>query len=312
LRGRLYDSRHGVAGYFRYGPRRIEYMCDDTIDKVFITRPKIHESAFERIEADTGYAPIVLPAKYAVVDAGGRILDGKNNPYEHPDLARWRNTAQEKVWNTVWFKRVFYFVTLAATLYLAAFPCLYTTVCAPARWFFQPLFNWLPGVERVANWVIGAPEALFSTFTSSVGGERGAVLRYIEPKITEYVPKALDALATVLPGFASPWINAFKAFPGRFTFGLIILILLILLGSLLQSSTREKMRQIWKPVMAAGPANVPDEEVHIGWFAKLRTSWLYRRCILALRRTIVPVLFALLYLYVIWWVLDAIWRAIVK
>src|SRR5262249_7556642 len=51
--GRLYDSRHGLGGYYRYGPRKIYDLCHMRFsrrrdDEVEIAVAKIHESALKR------------------------------------------------------------------------------------------------------------------------------------------------------------------------------------------------------------------------------------------------------------------------
>ena len=68
----------------------------DKKNQVIIKRPKIHESVFERIKRGVdGYAPFVLPDKYAVVTAAGDIVDGTATPaapslLEHPTQAESR------------------------------------------------------------------------------------------------------------------------------------------------------------------------------------------------------------------------------
>ena len=120
--GRLYDSRHGVAGYYRYGPRKIHDLSHMRFsstedDEVTIDVPKIHCSAIERIiNGAHAYAPIGFPDKYAVVDPDGKIvnLDDPKNAHETPAQATARKDVQERVWNLVWGRRVTYFATLAA------------------------------------------------------------------------------------------------------------------------------------------------------------------------------------------------------
>ncbi|MGH8640209.1 MAG: DUF2235 domain-containing protein, partial [Burkholderiales bacterium] len=77
--GKLHDSRQGLGGAYRYLPRKLKRLTKDDDDKknrVVISRPKIHESVFQRVDRGTdAYAPIVLPARYAVVDAAGAIHD---------------------------------------------------------------------------------------------------------------------------------------------------------------------------------------------------------------------------------------------
>jgi hypothetical protein len=88
--GRLYDSRRGLASYYRYGPRNILELsnCIDSkapARSVRIPLPKIHYSVFERIKAGAHpYAPIGLPNEYAVVAEDGKILRGKISPTKNP------------------------------------------------------------------------------------------------------------------------------------------------------------------------------------------------------------------------------------
>jgi uncharacterized protein (DUF2235 family) len=131
--GRLYDSRQGLGGYYRYGPRKLQQLCDMRFsrvrdDAVKIDAPKIHASAFERgLNGAHVYAPIGLPANYAVVTDEGEILEGIANRYEPPERAPRRAEGQEHVWNLVWWRRVVYFITVAASAHLALFPLIYQT-----------------------------------------------------------------------------------------------------------------------------------------------------------------------------------------
>src|SRR5262249_55453430 len=125
--GRQYDSRSGVAGYYRYGPRKIADLCHMRVsrqegDSVDIELPKIHETALLRLRSGgNAYAPIGIPAQYAVAMSTGEIVQGAGNPYETPAEAAARAVEQEKIWNLVWLRRIIYFATLAASFHLAAF-----------------------------------------------------------------------------------------------------------------------------------------------------------------------------------------------
>lgn len=129
--GRLYDSRQGLGGYYRYGPRKLALLCDMRFsrrlkDAVRITAPKIHASAFERnVNGAHPYAPIGLPERYAVVDEATTILEGAQNPYETQEHAKRRAAGQERVWDLVWWRRVVYFLTVAASLHIVLFPIIY-------------------------------------------------------------------------------------------------------------------------------------------------------------------------------------------
>jgi uncharacterized protein (DUF2235 family) len=123
--GRQYDSRSGLGGYYRYGPRKIANFSSARIngsDAVHLVLPKIHETALARMQSDcNAYAPIGLPERYGVATMDGRILDGDNNPFESPIEAKARALEQERIWNYVWLRRIVYFGTLAASFHLIAF-----------------------------------------------------------------------------------------------------------------------------------------------------------------------------------------------
>jgi uncharacterized protein (DUF2235 family) len=128
--GPLYNSRRGVAAYYRYQPRRIAarlakpdshtLMMQDPNRKGvgLLKRVQVHESVFHRIRAGNDrYAPIVLPQDYKVVKFDGTVADGS----DYPPPARAR---LEWVWNDVWRRRVNYFMTIGVTAVLALFPLI--------------------------------------------------------------------------------------------------------------------------------------------------------------------------------------------
>jgi len=131
--GRLYDSRYGLAAYYRYCPRKLVDLTHARFsstpdDEVTVDVPKIHESVFHRIRTGArSYAPVGLPERYAVVTAAGHKLQGDANPYETRDQASARFRLQEWVWNLVWWRRVAYFASVAASAYLVLFPWIHTS-----------------------------------------------------------------------------------------------------------------------------------------------------------------------------------------
>jgi len=120
--GHLYDSRAGLAGYYRYCPRTAMVGDYGPIAPRCSSRFKIHESVFARIRDDPGYAPIVLPRAYAVVDESGGIHDFDNGhePTGAPQAERL--AIQARCWDLVWWKRNAYFATLAVTAALLLLP----------------------------------------------------------------------------------------------------------------------------------------------------------------------------------------------
>ncbi len=136
VNGMLHDPRQGLGAFYRYLPRDIATLCCDTKDphnQVVIKRPKIHESVLRRIEhSDESYAPIVLPAEYATLDAGGKV------PYvrETPDRAQKRFQAQQGLSGRVRERQFLYYCSAAIVVcvFLAPFfPSLYAA-STPEGW----------------------------------------------------------------------------------------------------------------------------------------------------------------------------------
>ncbi len=62
---KLYDSRDGVALYYRYGPRNLPALCQDKLKGNIA----VHFSAYRKLrEFSEGYAPDGMPARFDVVD----------------------------------------------------------------------------------------------------------------------------------------------------------------------------------------------------------------------------------------------------
>jgi hypothetical protein len=127
--GRLYDSRNGLGGYYRYGPRKIEDLShmrfswrkDDFVDN---NPPTIHESAIMRARQGAHrYAPIGIPQTYQILNDAGLQ---PQSIQESPAAAKMRCAAQEDIWNLVWRRRIIYFTTVFATIYMAIYPLAVT------------------------------------------------------------------------------------------------------------------------------------------------------------------------------------------
>jgi uncharacterized protein (DUF2235 family) len=184
----MHDSRRGLAGYFRYTPRSIASLChrddpnlsrrrfmldtrilssvykfwngndvvDETYNRVRVDRPKIHVSVFDRMRAGVdGYAPFTLPQNYALVERDGRVI---NNMLETSQQGQERCQHQEKVWNTVWKRRVTYFATVATSMWLFAFPWVLSDdgrACNSGACVVVPVLNGLKSVvpDIVAYWI---------------------------------------------------------------------------------------------------------------------------------------------------------------
>ena len=154
---KLNDSRKGLAGYYRYKPRNIlelytapsykssflddarriwrllwkipdpqQEILDDLhpgLPQAVLPAPQatIHETVFDRIEKGTDrYAPVVMPRSYSFTDKTGMITNAL-----HPvDPGHPRSHVQDDVWNWIWLRRVIYFLTVFATLFVVSIPLL--------------------------------------------------------------------------------------------------------------------------------------------------------------------------------------------
>ncbi|MFK5912853.1 MAG: DUF2235 domain-containing protein [Woeseiaceae bacterium] len=66
IHGRLYNSRDGLAVYYRYHPRNIKQLCEGKLKGDI----KIHSSVFERLRKKTAnYTPFMLPNKFEIVSS---------------------------------------------------------------------------------------------------------------------------------------------------------------------------------------------------------------------------------------------------
>jgi hypothetical protein len=181
--GRLYDPRKGLGGYYRYGPRKLVPFLYREVkkqedDEVGVGIAKIHESVFRRIENHAhAYAPVGLPPYYRIVRENGEIVSPDKfsiapatAPFETGAAAARRAHAQEHVWNEVWKRRIAYFATVGATLWLVLFPLVssaqrYDEYTSPIRWVsdfvrfvggFLPGFasTWIDGYARAPVWFL--------------------------------------------------------------------------------------------------------------------------------------------------------------
>ena len=156
--GRLYNPRNGIGAYYRYGPRDISELCNAanaSEASVEIETPKIHYTVFERIRDGVHpYAPIGLPATYAVSDENGKILQGDENPYEKISQARERAQKQERVWDLVEQRRLSYLGTVAVSLYLVLYPIIF--VGSGTREFSSPLAPFSQLVRLVGSFLPNA------------------------------------------------------------------------------------------------------------------------------------------------------------
>jgi uncharacterized protein (DUF2235 family) len=252
--GRLYDSRSGLASYYRYGPRRLSRLCNEVFsrtlnDKVSIQTPKIHESVLRRIQNQAHvYAPIGIPHGYDLVvtvpDPEGsgatfridslpaKLPDSPSSIFELSGDAQARVIAErERIWLLVWCRALLYLLTLLTTLFFVIFP------------------------------ITGRDNPL---------GERINSLRWLSDLIR--------GVGGFLPSWASKWVVGYAEFPWTFLIVACALALLILSANKVAAVTSDRMTALWRRSLAhADSAPVtPPSSLPGGWervlFA-LRISW---------------------------------------
>jgi uncharacterized protein (DUF2235 family) len=124
--GVQYDSRSGIAGYYRYKPRMVDDLCKDRRHGVLVVKPKVHASVMERIaEARAAYAPIGFPnISYVVFGPTGTHPLDEIPSIELPDQIVERFSDMRDVWALVCQRRITYLATLVLTVFLVAIPLL--------------------------------------------------------------------------------------------------------------------------------------------------------------------------------------------
>jgi len=232
--GRLYDSRSGLGGYYRYSPRKIQDFYDampatSAPDGKPSPRPvpKIHEAVFGRIKLGAHfYAPIGFPKDYEVVrssdpyvnywPSGPMISDTKVTigPNEfavsegQPSIDR--HKAQEDIWDIVWRRRAIYFLTVFVTGYLLLYPLFRDSY--PFQELRTP-FRFLSDTIRI--------------------------------------------IGNFLPGMASRWIDSYARDPAWFAVWALLVAFLIWISARLKVSINDGMRILWTRFLP--DSNKPEE-----------------------------------------------------
>jgi uncharacterized protein (DUF2235 family) len=163
--GRIYDSRAGTGAFYRYQPRDVQMLMGNGI------RPQIHYSVVTRMaHGNDGYAPISIPHDLDVLAPYGApvtfnasasaskraqlqpppanllVLPGRDPTYPSVEMdALLRNIDQltkangsqdrapliSLVQDTVWWRRLVYFVSLFLALTAVAYPVIYDILRVP-------------------------------------------------------------------------------------------------------------------------------------------------------------------------------------
>jgi uncharacterized protein (DUF2235 family) len=225
--GRLYDSRSGFGALWRYQPRNVQFLMDnsdDTVPKEKRITPLVHYSTITRMSyGNDGYAPKSLPFKINILlpddtrvgfntAEADALLQNASEPTKGvlTDLKALISTAAAQkdrgyrfalVLDTIWWRRCVYFATLGLALGALALPVIYRLFASD-------------NTEKIAQIEGGAIVYLLSVFKGFI------------------------------PSYATPWIDAVAKNPP-----LAVNIVLLFIGSLLIS--RMLARQIQDRARAA-------------------------------------------------------------
>jgi uncharacterized protein (DUF2235 family) len=120
---KLYDSRNGLAVYYRYRPRDIEKTC-----RRFGIEPKIHVSALERIALGTqDYAPGNIPGDFRIVatdpNSGADLEDASKLKEVVAKIGG--GTAMDKVNHWITLRRYVYGIFILVTTVIVGFAAWY-------------------------------------------------------------------------------------------------------------------------------------------------------------------------------------------
>ncbi len=263
--GPIHDSRKGLAGYYRYQPRRIAAwlqpvdprtlglhdpeLVEDKVPHGLLTSVNVHESVIARIASGTDrYAPITLPKAF-------RIIPSQATPPLPPmvplALRQWlgtpalqaaREAAFEAVWDLVWRRRVGYFVTVGLTVVLAAMPA----------WIGRP-------------WV---PDPLW------LGDGR------------TWIDAPLRVVGALLPAVFRTWVDTFAQNPFYFLILVGLIVGVMQYGASCELRLRDRARRIWRQAVTVdGPPPDPAEPNRI---QSLRNSPAYQRLVQTFKWHVLP------------------------
>ena len=172
----LHDSRKGLAGYYRYQPRRLDaYLSHPPVETRIMIDPRkkakarlkaihVHESVLQRIkEPGSQYTPIVLPGQVTFVGNNGASVVNPANA----EATATRVAGQQAIWDDVWRKRVTYGATVAVSLTLATMPGWASSAEAGAceAWYCSIA----PLIRLISNFVPSFLQVWTETFATHGG-----------------------------------------------------------------------------------------------------------------------------------------------
>ena len=312
--GPLHNSRAGMAGYYRYQPRRLEtWMTVDPTRTLSLRDPsirdenrkqrgllreaRVHASVIARIASGTeGYAPIVLPEDYCVVPAGGmaetKLLEttGGKPQLTKKEMAAARSNPPPLVSSRAldWLDR-----TDVKGAVGRAMETVWDLVWRRRLTYFATVLATLA--------LVAIPFGLIG-FLTRVPAVRAVLDAF--PNLSGYVmwlPDLKEALSSLirlagapLPTFLSNWFEGWARTPFWSLGVLIAIIILMRHGTKLERTVDDHARGIWHTAIprippasaAVAPKNPPAPAA--SWIAGWRNSREYQRGVQLMKSLILP------------------------
>ena len=270
--GRLNDSRAGLSAYYRYSPRQVPIPVYQGIE----IRPIIHGSVVLRMaNGSDRYAPISLPRRFWVLAPDGKLLamEGFREPLEL-DLTKKRtagagltaaqaaqaSTAAAEVrraisqfkppardvvslvWDTVWWRRAFYFITVLLTAALALRP-------------------WLSGFFAEAS---RASLASIPVFGNDLSDTYDHVIGEIDESSRGVVTTVVDTASGFIPHYTQPWTNALQEHPIEFASVVIAILVSLYTTSFLKTRIRDRAWLAW---------HAQHRGDYLEWLGRSQSGW---------------------------------------
>ncbi|MFZ6648463.1 DUF2235 domain-containing protein [Undibacterium sp. TJN25] len=250
---RIYDSRSGVASYYRYAPRSLEMGCD--INKKPIV-PTVHGSVVMRMAyGSDAYAPISLPSTFNVLAPDGTLLTmhGFTDIYtsSSPPSAQPATTVGDpaartdalknaiaslnppeqpvdpemvrQVHDTVWWRRVTYFACLFSTLSVVAFP------------YAAGLYS------KVAKFILSSIPWIGTSLVKTLGNWSRCFTIIWQGWTTDLFQLA----DSVVPTPAKAWLQALKNQPLEMLAALVLVVISYGAGQFLAQRIHDRSRYAW-------------------------------------------------------------------
>jgi uncharacterized protein (DUF2235 family) len=241
--GEKYDSRSGLAGYYRYGPRDVSLLCNDERHGVEVPMSWVHVDAFDRIARhQRAYASVSLNKRF-------QLTGGDNTQYPPIEFLAPEVDRLENAWDIVWWRRIAYFGTVLATGFVALF-------------FAALAMDW-------PKYILATAERILA---STVGTRVDEVAHWL-------FESGASKIAFALPGWLTAVLPSFSKYPLTAILSLAILALLFFrVSNALQARIGQTAEWGWAAQKGLPPNGAPEPN----WMNTIArpgrkiSGWIYR------------------------------------